>query len=62
MPIKPKRTAQQQLADETSRIAKRPIAQRQTIAEEQSGLEFHTNHARLRADRIAREAAVKLKG
>jgi hypothetical protein len=59
MTIKPKRTAQQQVADEASRVALRPIASRQTIAEDQAGPDFHANHARLRANRLAREAALK---
>jgi hypothetical protein len=59
MTIKPKRTAQQQVADEASRMALRPIASRQTIADDQAGPDFHANYARLRADRLAREAALK---
>ena len=56
MTIKPKRTVEQQLADEASRIALRPIASRQTIADDQAGPDFYANHNRLRAERLAREA------
>jgi hypothetical protein len=60
--IKPKRSAEQQVADEADRRALHPLATRQTIADSQAAPEFHENHLRLRADRLAREAALKGKG
>ena len=59
MTIKPKRTAQEQVADEISRQTLRPVASRQTIADEQADPDFRSNHARLKADRLARELASK---
>jgi hypothetical protein len=60
--IKPKRSAEQQVADEADRKARNPLMSRQTISERQAEPEFQENHKRLRADRLAREAAVKAKG
>jgi hypothetical protein len=54
--IKPKRSAEQQVADEAERRALNPLASRQTISDSQAGPEFQENHKRLRADRLAREA------
>lgn len=55
--IKPKRTAEQQVADEADRRALNPLALRQTISDRQAEPEFQANHKRLRADRLARETA-----
>jgi hypothetical protein len=52
-----KRTAEQQVADEADRRALNPLSLRQTISDNQEKLEFQANHKRLRADRLAREAA-----
>jgi hypothetical protein len=62
--IKMKRSAEQQVADEIERRALNPISSRQKISDSQAEPEFHANHKRLRAERIAREAAKlkKLKG
>jgi hypothetical protein len=61
--IKPKRSAEQQVADEADRRALNPLASRQTISESQTEPEFQANHKRLKADRLAREAAAqKAKG
>jgi hypothetical protein len=54
--IKPKRSAEQHVADEAERRALNPLASRQTISDSQAGPEFQENHKRLRADRLAREA------
>jgi hypothetical protein len=55
--IKPKRSAEQQVADEADRRALGPLTSRQTISDSQAEPEFQENHKRLRADRLAREAA-----
>jgi hypothetical protein len=55
--IKPKRTAEQQVADEAARKALNPLASRQTISDSQAAPEFQENHKRLKSDRMAREAA-----
>jgi hypothetical protein len=60
--IKPKRSAEQQIADEADRRALNPLASRQTISESQAAPEFQENHKRLKADRLAREAGMKAKG
>jgi hypothetical protein len=52
--IKPKRSAEQQVADELERRALHPLS-RQTISDSQAEPEFHANHKRLRAERLARE-------
>jgi hypothetical protein len=57
--IKPKRTAEQQIADEAERRALHPLTSRQTISDHQAKPEFQENHKRLRADRLAREARLK---
>jgi len=59
--VKPKRTAEQQIADEAERRALQPMTARQTISNEQAEPEFQENHKRLRADRLAREAKLKAK-
>jgi hypothetical protein len=59
--IKPKRTAEQQLADEADRRSLNPIGLRQTIAESQAAPEFEENLKRLKAERLAREARLKAK-
>jgi hypothetical protein len=55
--IKSKRTAEQQVADEADRRSLNPIGSRQTIAESQAAPEFQENLKRLKAERLAREAA-----
>jgi hypothetical protein len=57
--IKPKRSAEQQVADEADRRALNPLRSRQMISDIQAEPEFQENHKRLRADRLAREAALK---
>ena len=59
--IKPKRSAEQQVADEADRRALNPLASRQTISDSQAEPEFRENHKRLKADRLAREAGLKAK-
>jgi hypothetical protein len=59
--IKPKRSAEQQIADEMERRALHPISSRQTISDGQAEPEFQENHKRLRADRLARESERKAK-
>ncbi len=59
--IKPKRSAEQQVADEADRRALNPLASRQTISEDQAEPEFRDNHKRLKAERQAREASVEAK-
>jgi hypothetical protein len=53
--IKPKRFAEQQVADEADRKALNPVASRRTISDRQAEPEFRENHKRLKADRLARE-------
>jgi hypothetical protein len=60
--IKPKRSAEQQVADEADRRALNPLASRQAISESQAEPEFQENHKRLKANRLAREAGLKAKG
>jgi hypothetical protein len=60
--IKPKRTAEQQIADDAERRALNPLASRQKISDSQADPKFEENHKRLRADRLAREAELKAKG
>ena len=58
-----KRSAEQQVADEADRRALHPLATRQTRAESQAAPEFQENLKRLKAERLAREAAgLKAKG
>ena len=59
--IKPKRSAEQQVADEVDRRALNPIGSRQAISDRQAEPEFHENHKRLKAERLAREAGLKAK-
>ena len=54
--IKPKRSAEQEVADELERRALHPLSSRQTISDSQAAPEFYANHKRLRAERLAREA------
>jgi hypothetical protein len=56
---KPKRTAEQQIADDADRIARYPTSKRQTISDDQAEPEFQENHKRLKADRLRREATEK---
>jgi hypothetical protein len=58
---KPKKSAEQQVADEAARRALNPLASRQTISDSQAEPEFQENHKRLTADRLAREAELKAK-
>ena len=61
--IKPKRSGEQQVADEADRRALNPLASRQTISDSQAEPEFQENHKRLKAERLARDAAgLKAKG
>jgi hypothetical protein len=53
--IKPKLSAEQQVAREAARRALHPMTSRQMISESQAEPEFQENHKRLRADRLARE-------
>jgi hypothetical protein len=55
--IKPKRSAEQHVADEASRKALNPLTLRQTISDSQAEPEFQENHKRLKADRLTREAS-----
>jgi hypothetical protein len=59
--IKPKRSAEQQVADEADRRALSPTTSRQTISDSQAQPEFRANHKRLKAERLAREAGMKAK-
>jgi hypothetical protein len=59
--IKPKRSAEQQVADEADRRALNPLALKQTISDSQAGPEFQEDHKRLKADRLAREAGLEAK-
>jgi hypothetical protein len=54
---KEKKSAEQQVADEANRRALHPLASRQTIADSQAAPEFQDNLKRLKAERLAREAA-----
>jgi len=60
--INPKRTAAEQVEDEAARKALNPLGARQSIAESQAAPEFQENLKRLKAERLAREAALKVKG
>ena len=60
--IKPKRSAEQQIADEADRRALNPLVSRQTISESQAEPESQESHRRLKAERLAREAGLKAKG
>jgi hypothetical protein len=60
--IKPKRSAEQQIADEADRRALNPLVSRQTISESQAEPEFQENHRRLKAERLVREAGLEAKG
>jgi hypothetical protein len=54
--IKPKRSAEQQVADEADRKALNPLASRQTISDGQAEPEFQ-DYRRLKVERLAREAS-----
>jgi hypothetical protein len=56
-----KRTAEQQVADEANLKALNPNASKQKISDTQALPEFEENHKRLRAERLAREAGLKVK-
>ena len=57
--IKPKRSAERQVVDETDRKSLNPIGSMQTISDKQAEPEFQENHKRLKAERLAREAELK---
>ena len=59
--MKPKRSVEQQVADEADRRALNPVATRQTISDSQAEPAFQENHKRLKADRLAREAGLRAK-
>jgi hypothetical protein len=59
---KEKRSAEEHVADEAHRRALNPNASKQKISESQAAPEFEENHKRLRAERLAREASLKVKG
>ncbi len=59
--IKPKRSAEQQVADEGDRRTLNAIGSRQTIADSQATPEFQENLKRLKAERLEREAGPKTK-
>jgi hypothetical protein len=59
--IKPKRSAEQHVANQADRSALGPLASRQTISESQAEPEFQASHKRLRAERLVREAGLKVK-
>jgi hypothetical protein len=59
--MKPKRSVEQQVADEADRRALNPVATRQTISDSQAEPAFQENHKRLKADRLVREAGLKAK-
>jgi hypothetical protein len=57
-----KRSAEQQVEDEAHRKALNPNAAKQKISEGQADPKFQQNRERLRAERLAREAELKVKG
>ena len=57
----PKRTSEQQVADQAAQKALNPIGSRQTISDNQAEPGFQGNHKRLRAERLKREAKPKAK-
>jgi len=59
--IKPKRSAEQQVADDADRKALNPLTSRQSISDSQAEPEFQEIHKSLKADRLAREAGRKAK-
>ena len=59
--INPKRTSEQQVADEAAQKALNPIGSRQTISDSQAEPEFQENRKRLRAERLKREDGPKTK-
>jgi hypothetical protein len=60
--IKPKRSAERQVADDADRKALNPVTSRQMISESQAEPELQENHKHLEADRLAREGGLKAKG
>ena len=58
---KEKRSAEEQVADEANRKALNPTAARQKISDGQAAPEFQENRERLKAERLAREAGLKVK-
>ena len=56
-----KQTAEQQVAEKANRAAHNPNGAKQKISDSQSNPEFEENHQRLRAERLAREAELKVK-
>jgi hypothetical protein len=52
----------QRLAHEAEQRALHPLTARQTIADSQAAPEFQANLKRLKAERLAREAELKVKG
>ena len=57
--IKPNRSTERQVVDDTDRKSLNPIGSRQTISDRQGEPEFQENHKRLKAERLAREAEMK---
>jgi hypothetical protein len=57
--ITPKRTAEQQIADEAERKSLNPVGSRQAISDSQAHPDFQDNHQRLKSERLAREAEMK---
>jgi hypothetical protein len=58
---KEKRSAEEQVADEANRKALNPTGARQKISDGQAAPEFQENRERLKAERLAREAGLKVK-
>jgi hypothetical protein len=56
-----KRSAENQVLDEANRRALNPNASKQKISDSQAAPEFEENRKRPRAERLAREAGVKVK-
>ena len=54
-----KKSALQQLSDEEARKATNPVSMRQTLADQSNRPEFEANHQRLKAERLARDAAAE---
>src|SRR3954468_15778463 len=53
---KQKKSAADQIEEESKRSALSPLATRQAISESQAEPEFQENHERLKAERLARES------
>jgi hypothetical protein len=56
-----KRSAENQIVDEANRKALNPNGSKQKISDSQASPDFQENHKRLRAERLAREAGLKVK-